>query len=469
MKTDNNREKDQDRITRRTFVKTGGTALAGGVALTGAPLAGSTLAEGAGTPRLFPTQPRQQPRIQAFRTFGRTGFQVSDVGMGCSRLREAAVVRYAYDHGINLFDTAEYYDEGGSERAIGESLQDMDRNRIFIATGANLREDDDAEVVIQKVRGSLERLRTDVIDAYLMHSLTSLEAVNHAGYHEAMDRLKAEGRVRFTGVTYHGPGGPEQPSMVDGLCAAADSGRFDVILAVYNFLNHEDADQILAACASNNVGTMAMKTSPGRLHADPFDPENLTEQQARILDIFMGRGQSREEALQSVESYVERQTDMVERTRPFVEQYGIQTADQLRLSSIHWALQNPRMHTALVSFNSFDLVDNVVPLSGTPLTDPESELLDQMQAALDDQYCRHGCAECSGSCPHDVPVSTIMRYAYYYEGQGVEKHAMTLYSQLGKRNASLCTDCEGHCDNACPFGIDIVPSMSQVHSLLTMA
>jgi predicted aldo/keto reductase-like oxidoreductase len=466
MKKERRAQGEKSGISRRRFVKTGGAALAGGAALGGAPLP----AEGeTPTPGLFPSAPPQEARIRAYKTLGRTGFQVSDVGMGSVPLRETAVVRYAYDRGVNYFDTAEGYGNGAAERAIGEAMQHMDRERIFVASKARIRPDDSAQDVVTKVRRSLERLRTEYLDAYSIHGGATLEALNHAGFHAAMDQLKAEGRVRFRGVSYHGPRGPQEGSMGDVLCAAAEDGRFDMMLLVYNFMNHEEGDRILAACKANNVGATGMKTSPGLAGFEPVDPDDLTEQQERYVQRFMGRGQTREAAVQRLVAQSRRQQETYERTRPFAERYGVQTQEQLRLGSIHWVLQNPDMHTACVAFTEFSLVDRVVPLSGTALGEAEGQMLQALKLALNDQYCRHGCYECAGQCPDQVPVSTIMRYAYYYEGQGLEKHAMSLYAGLGGPDASPCQDCVGHCSGACRYGIDIQPNMLQVHDLLTLA
>jgi len=469
MKKDRKPESENQGISRRSFVRVGGAALAGGAALGGAPLrAGAGLGASAVRPSLFPSVPRQEARIQAHRTLGRTGFQVSDVGMGSVPLRESSVVRYAYDKGVNYFDTAEGYGNGAAERAIGEALQHMERDKVFIATKARIGEGDDTEAVVTKVRGCLERLNTDYVDSFSMHGASSFEALNHPGFHAAVDQLKAEGRVRFRGVSYHG-GSAEQPSTGDLLSAAAEDGRFDMLLLVYNFMNHEDGDRIIAACKANNVGTTAMKTSPGSIQYQPVDPENLTEQQEQYIQRFTGRGQSREAAMERLRSQAERQKDTYDKTRPFAEQYGIQTEDQLRLGSIHWVLQNPEMHTACVAFTEFGLVDKVIPLSGTKLTRPEEQMLHQIGLSLDNQYCRHGCAVCLGTCPDQVPVSTIMRYAYYYQGQGREKYAMSKYSALEGRGASPCLDCQGQCAGACPHGLDIQTSLLQVHDLLTFA
>jgi predicted aldo/keto reductase-like oxidoreductase len=471
MKEDRQSESECKGITRRSFVRTGGAALAGGAALGGAaiPASAADREATAGPPNLFPSLPRQEAKILSYRTLGRTGFQVSDIGMGSVPLRESSVVRYAYDKGVNYFDTAEGYGNGAAERAIGEAMQHMERDKIFIATKAGIRGQDDAESVMNKVRQSLERLKTDYVDAYSMHGASTYEALDNPGYHSAMDQLKAEGRVRFTGVSYHGPRTSAQPSMGDLLSAAAEDGRFDMMLLVYNFMNHEEGDRILAACKANDVGTTAMKTSPGAFQYEPVDSENISEAQERYIQRFMGRGMSREEAMGRLHAQAERQKDLYERTRPFAEQYGIQTQEQLRLGSIHWVLQNPDMHTACVAFTEFDLVDKVVPLSGTRLTRPEEQMLLQIGLSLDNQYCRHGCFECVETCPHQVPVSTIMRYAYYYRGQGREKYAMSKYAAMEGRGASPCLDCEGQCAGACRYGLDIQTTMLQVHDLLTFA
>ncbi len=457
-------------INRRDFVKTGGAALAAGAALVSSPPpVGATPADPFSLAPLFPTRTGQDVRIQSYRTLGRTGWKASDIGFGTGPLREANLIRYAFDKGINYFDTAESYENGGAERAIGEALQHVDRKKIFIATKAGIRPSDDTEAVIGKVRQSLERLRTDYVDAYSIHYVSTVEGVSHPGYHAAMDLLKAEGRVKFTGASYHGPGEFDQTGTADVLCAAAEDGRFDMLLFVYNFLNHSEGDRILAACEANNVGATAMKTAPGTLRAEPFDPENLTGPQQEYYDNMVGRGRSHEDALAVIRKSVEDRKQVSERAQPFVDRYGIQTDEALRFASIQWVLQNSAMHTACISIDTFDLIDKLVALSGTKLTAPAEDFIQETRLALNSQYCRHGCVECIESCPVHVPVSTIMRYAYYFEGQGRERYAMGRYAELKGLSAGSCSDCVGHCAGACRYGIDIQPNMLQVHDLLTLA
>jgi len=405
-------------------VKAGGTTLAGGLA-----------AAAVGSPSGLIGQPApQDPHIQSYKTLGRTGWRVSDIAFGTGPLRESTLVRAAFDKGINYFDTAESYGNGAAERAIGEALPHIGRENVFIATKAVFRGGETESEVIDRIRRSLQRLKTDYVDAYSMHHTPTVEFLNHPGYHAAIERLKAEGQVRYAGVSYHGPSRDGQGNMAEVLSAAAEDGRFDMMLFVYNFMNSEQGDRILAACKANNVGTTIMKSAPGVLHHDAWDPGNMTDEQ-----------------------------------KGFAERYGLRTEDQLRYGSIQWVLQNPDAHTVCVSLNDFANIDRVVALSGTRLSQPDQDFLHRLAQSANSRYCRHGCVECAGRCPQNVPVSRIMRYAYYFEVQGREKHAMSRYAQLGGANGSDCADCSAPCDTACPHGFQIRTELSRAHSMLTLA
>ncbi len=470
MKEKTRADRDRSRVKRRDFVKSSGAALAGGVVfgLPPVPERAARLESSEAAP-LFPVPPSQEGRIQRYRTLGRTGFEVSDISLGAALIREANVARYAFDKGINYVDTAEGYENGASERGIRDALKHVDREKIFIATKADIRPRHDKEAVLAKVRGSLQRLGTEYIDAYMMSSVDKVKMLDHPGYHAAMDQLKAEGRVRFTGATYHGPEATDQTGMADILCAAAEDGRFDVLLLVYNFLNHSEGDRILASSKANNVGTTAMKTAPGKLRAEPFDPENMSELYQQYLHLMLRAGRSRESALRELQEYSDAQNQFVEKTQRFAERYGIENEEALHLASIQWVIQNPDMHTACISVWNFDFIDKIVALSGTQLTAPAEELLQESRSTLEAQYCRHGCVECMDSCPFHVPVSNIMRYAYYFEAQGRERHAMSRYAALDGPGAAPCKDCAGLCAGACRYGLHIQLNMLQVHDLLTLA
>ena len=445
----------KNQFSRRDFFKVGSLALAGTT------LSYSNLHAQEET--------EDTPKIKEYRLLGRTGFKASDISMGCIGIKEPNVVRYAYDHGINYFDTAEGYGNGDSEKKIGEAMKFMERNKIFITTKLVLRDDDTKETILERFGKCQERLKTDYVDCLYMHSVQKVEWFDNPFFHEAVKELKVVGRLKHAGISSHGPRGDDLDSMEKVLCAAAEDGRFDLMLLVYNFLNKEAGDKILEACKKNNVGTSAMKTAPGVLKAEIFDPNNPSKDAEDYIARVSKRGISRGDAFKRLERWSKRDQENEIKTKPFLEKYGIKTEDQLYNSSIQWILNNKDMQTICLAMRDFDMIDKVLPLSGTKLTHSNSEFLKDYGKVFNNQYCRHGCSDCFSACPNGIPVSTIMRYAAYYQRQGREKLAMQKYARLNGKDASICETCDAPCSNTCLHQVNIQANLVNAHSLLTLA
>ncbi len=442
-------------LSRRNFVKLGSAA----IVVTGLKLPN--------TGGILPDN-NEAPGIKKTKVLGRTGFKASDISMGTTRVKEANVIRYAYDKGVNYFDTAEGYGGGESEKLIGQNMQFMDRKNIFITSKIHINEDESTDSILDRFKKCQERLKTDYIDAFYIHNPSSVELLNHKSFHAATKQLKADGRLKFIGVSSHGSRRGRDDSMETILSAAAEDGRFDMMLLIYNFMNKETGDKILQLCKKHNMGTTAMKTAPGVLKLEEIDPDNLTKDQEEYVQRRMKRGASKEEAIERLKKSAERQAETFEKTQPFLEKYSIKTRESLKLKSVQWVIQNTDIHTACVSFSDFELIDNVIPLSGTRLSASDIEFLDTCKLAFNSQYCRHGCKECVQRCPHELPVSSIMRYAYYFESQSREKYAMEKYAGLSSGNGYFCTDCNAPCEAACPYHLDVQAHMLRAHSLLTL-
>jgi ferredoxin len=114
----------------------------------------------------------------------------------------------------------------------------------------------------------------------------------------------------------------------------------------------------------------------------------------------------------------------------------------------------------------FDRVEKTIALSGTGLSLEGLALLRAFEAGPGHDHCRHGCGDCAEACPFGLPVSTIMRYAYYFHLQHREKDAMAKYAALGASNASHCEDCDAPCMDACPHGVRTQANLIQAHRLL---
>jgi predicted aldo/keto reductase-like oxidoreductase len=461
-------------LDRRSFLRTGGAALAASVAAGCATTTGSgpersqAPAAGTGAGAADPAAGATGPRVRAHRRLGRTGFEVSDVVMGCGSIAEPNVVRYACDRGVNLLDTAERYENGRSEEKIGQAMPHLERENIFLVTKLKRAEEDTEQSLLDRFARCLERLRTDYVDALYMHAVSDVAGVSDATFHRVAARLKADGKIKHLGISSHGPRNDTGDSLEDVLLAAVEDGRFDVMMLVYSFLKPEAGARVLRACRERDVGGIAMKVTAGVMKVEPFDPEAPAGEYARVLDKLLKRGKTRAEAIARIQRWVDEMRAAAEPTRPFMDAHGIDSEQELHRCSIRWALANPDAAAACVSMRDFDAVNAALAASGDPLTAGSRHTLDAWARASRTIACPPGCTECVAACPHGVPVNTIHRYAYYFQQRREQKQAMHKYAGLG-RGAEACFDCSAPCRGACPGGLPIQASLVHAHQLLTLA
>ena len=145
-----------------------------------------------------------------YRELGKTGVRISEVGLGCNRLGQSyatddhwiSLVRRAADLGVTVFDTAEAYGWGQSEEILGKALGN--RDDVLVATKMcrvqeTGEQDYSAARMMETVEGSLQRLQRDVIDIYQLHS-PRRASMARDDWAAGMQRLKEEGKIRFTAV-----------------------------------------------------------------------------------------------------------------------------------------------------------------------------------------------------------------------------------------------------------------------------
>jgi len=153
--------------------------------------------------------------------------------------------------------------------------------------------------------------------------------------------------------------------------------------------------------------------------------------------------------------------------REYFGKYGYKDEDEQMLeAAIRFVIGNPDAHSVCLPFKSINDVENWGANSGKSLTGEQSALLDFYRQRFGTLNCRFGCRECSAACPHDVQVSTIMRYNYYFQNKGEEKYAMERYSAIEGSKANVCRDCPGHCETACPYGVMARPMLGLAHNNL---
>jgi aryl-alcohol dehydrogenase-like predicted oxidoreductase len=142
------------------------------------------------------------------RRLGNSGLVVSVVGLGCNNFgwrldeeRAIGVVRAALDAGVTLFDTAETYGDGASERFLGRALAGR-REEVVIATKFGWKQGTDspggsAANVRRAIEGSLERLGTDYVDLYQYHRPDGVTPIEETL--GALEELVEKGKVRHVG------------------------------------------------------------------------------------------------------------------------------------------------------------------------------------------------------------------------------------------------------------------------------
>jgi predicted aldo/keto reductase-like oxidoreductase len=305
-------------------------------------------------------------------------------------------------------------------------------------------------------------LRTEYADCLMIHMCT-LAQVKHEPYHEAIRELKAEGKVRFSGLSNHGPDlslyGRLDDPMERVIGTAAEDGRFDVALFVYNYLNTERGEKALAACTSKGMGTTLMKMDPA------FYIDEDKKILAQITERYKTQGKPLPEAVANLARMAE---DRAERTRAFLKAHNLAGPQQARGAAITFSLNHPDVHCVCPTINNFEDLEAFLALSGRKLTKGDARVLSGYSEIAGDLYCRHACGTCEPACPQGVPVNTIMRYDYYFRAKRQEKAALVQYAGLGSRDAAPCATCEGACQQACPYGVAIQGRLILAHHRLTM-
>ncbi|HEX3215295.1 MAG TPA: aldo/keto reductase [Aestuariivirgaceae bacterium] len=151
------------------------------------------------------------------------GEQVPCLGIGTWRMGENGrkrrgeieAVRTAIELGLTLIDTAEMYGEGGAEEVVAEAVADRRRD-VFIVTKVHPRNASGANTIAACER-SLKRLRSDVIDLYLLHWRSSVPLEETVG---AFRQLQKDGKIRHWGVSNFDVGDMAELMQIDGGCAA---------------------------------------------------------------------------------------------------------------------------------------------------------------------------------------------------------------------------------------------------------
>jgi len=366
-------------LNRRHFLKTAGAAGLGSV------FASMNLRADEEKAKVKEKKQEEFPQVPR-RKLGRTGVEVSSLGLGANRLDSQIILRSCLRWGISFVDTSNSYMGGESEKQIGEFISRAPelRKKLFIVTKASrARSIEDTEA---RLKTSLQRLNTETIDLYYgVHGLDEPEQLS-TELKEWAEDAKKRGVIRYFGFSTH-------ENMAENLMAAAKCGWVDALMTSYNFrlMQDEKMQQAVEACHKAGVGLIAMKTLGIRT-----EQSIETEADKKIAGHFLEKGYTQPQAAMKA------------------------------------VLADERIAVACVGMRSVAEVTSgaAAVLDKTELTAGDTSVLEQYARASCSGYCA-GCGKvCNSALPEMPYISKIMRYLMYYNGYGDRDLARELYRQI---------------------------------------
>ncbi len=314
-----------------------------------------------------------------FRTIGRTGVRISEIGFGCgnnavlmvkaSYADQLKAVRHALDRGINFFDTAFAYGLGKSEENLGRILNDLGANPV-ISTKIRLDGDALADVkgaTIRAVEAGLERLKRDHVDFLQLHtrvtldrgaarfSLTPKEVLGRNGVIEGFKIMRDRGKADHFG--FSGLGDPK------ALHELVDSGEFHGFQAYYNLLNPSAGHAVPGGFSALNYAQIIDRAAAKGMGAFVI---RILAAGALTADSTAGGGSSSEPL--SPGSDYDLDLERAEKVKAALRVGG----KELTQTAIRFGLMNPNISTVLVGFSNTTHIDEAAACSGAPgLSDEE--------------------------------------------------------------------------------------------------
>lgn len=437
-------------MDRREFLKMAGlgTAAVGAASLTGCSFSGEkkNMAKELGQMEL--------------RTSPKNGEKVSLLGFGCMRwpmvkdengkdvIDQAAVnemVDYAYQHGVNYYDTSPAYLQGQSEAAAGIALSRYPRESYYIATKLSNFANPSREAAIKMYHDSMEQMHTDYFDYYLLHAIGMtgyegfLERYVDNGIMEFLMKEREEGRIRNLGFSFHG-----RKEVFDKFIELHDKYHWDFVQIEMNYIDWKhakvprnvNADYLYDELAKRNIPITIMEPLLG----------------GRLANLPVG----------IAEKLKEREPEM---------------------SVASWALRfagsYPNVISVLSGMTTLDIVkENIGTFCNWKnLTDEEKEFLMQIADLMED-YPTVPCTNCKYCmpCPYGIDIPGVFKHYndHVNEGSIPQSKEQEDYRRLKRRylvsydraletvrQADHCIGCH-QCESHCPQSIEIPKQLHRI-------
>jgi hypothetical protein len=378
-----------------------------------------------------------------YRELGKTGFKASLLGMGCMRLpfidetdlskgvnREKAyeMIRYAINHGVNYFDSAQGYHAGESEAILGEALNGTGmREKLWITTKHPFWSESKPDQIRRNLESTLKKLRTDYLDTWLMHGIGTGNWPNILSWDiwGEFEKYRNEGLIKHIGFSYHGN--------LDHFKEVIQRYPWDVCLVFHNMLdiNREVTAEGIKAAYDQGIAVTVMEPLRGGGLSKAPKPV------AAVYDNFPVKRTPTEWAFRYL-------TDI-----PSVNSIvsGMSSMEQLKEN--------------LSIFSQPDMTPSC-------LTADEHKLIVSARQAYE-SIVTIPCTACNYCmpCPQKVGISNA--FNLYNDGNRFEFFDQVrrsyMFASRGGSGVDKCTACEA-CTPKCPQGIDIPNQLQVAHEAL---
>jgi predicted aldo/keto reductase-like oxidoreductase len=373
-----------------------------------------------------------------YRKLGNSGLSVSVLGFGCMRLpvsgsdnagvdiNEASrMIRYAIDSGVNYIDTAYNYHGRQGENVVGKALEDGYRERVFVATKCPvwlLESPDDFDKYLSE---QLDRLATDYIDFYLLHSLNQglWDKAKKLKVLESMENACKRGLIRYLGFSFH--------DTFEVFREIVDAYEWALALIHLNYVDdyYQAGLAGMKYAASKGLGVVAMEPLRGGklAHSVPHDVQAVWDK-AKI-----------------------------QRTPA---EWGFR-----------WVWNHPEVSCVLSGMSSIEQVienlriaDKALPNS---LTDEDLRLIGEAKSIYKERI-KIPCTECNYCvpCPNNVAIPDVFSVYNDFFAYGAEDSSRESYAYLKKVNGdpAACTECK-KCEDLCPQHLPITHHLKEAKAL----
>ena len=308
------------------------------------------------------------------RKLGNSDLHISRVGFGAWAIggswrwgwgaqdddASVAAIRRAVDLGVNWIDTAAVYGLGHSEEVVGAAIREMPASeRPYIFTKCGLCWDGDggaareafgrlkAESVRKEAENSLRRLGVEAIDLYQIHWPNPNADIEEAW--GEMVKLKAEGKVRFIGVSNHSVKQMERLRKIAPVTS---------LQPPYNFINRAVEKDILPYCNLNHIGVIVYS---------PMGSGLLTGKMTRERIASLPDDDWRKQDYNYTEPRLSENLKIAEAMGALARKKGVPTAQ----ISIAWTLRNPAVTAAIVGMRNPSQAEETAGAADIALTDED--------------------------------------------------------------------------------------------------